>query len=729
MLGRLVFLSQHYMSLTPYNAFISCPMHVESLLADELIALGPIDILKQQPGGVLCCADLETLYKICLWSRLANRVLLQIASTRLGNKAQLREWLSSIEWTAHLHAQQRLYVRFFGQLHDIQHTHYGAQFVKDVIVDYFRLQSGERPSVDKNNPDIRLQLNSDAGFTTLYFDLSGDSLHQRGYRRGITTAPLKENLAAALLLRAGWPGIASTGGALIDTFCGSGTFLVEAAMMAADIAPGLLRTHYGFLQWPQHDPDLWSKLITDAAQKPRKPVPPIIGYDQDRRALGLAEQHIQALQLGSASPRVYHKDIAAWKKPSHIPLGRGLLIANPPYGERQGNKTLLQHLYQTLGQQWLFHCPDWQAALFTADPELAKATRLYWNKTYTLYNGALECKLYLMELSRGSKDAHSGNPTQGQVYTGIEIEPFIKRVQKNRRKLAGWLKKETIHCYRLYDADIPEFAVAIDIYADRAYIQEYKAPASIAAEKAAQRLAAIMHVLPETLHLPAENIFLKQRARQKGKQQYLKQNQHSERFIIQEGKVMLWVDLGRYIDTGLFLDHRPMRLKLADHCKGKRFLNLFCYTAAATVHAAVSGANESVSVDMSKTYLEWAQDNFKLNHINAYRHRLIHADILQWLANHHESYDIIFLDPPTFSNSKRMEDTLDIQRDHQNLIIRTIQKLKPGGVLYFSTNLRRFKLDTELHNHYKINDISAWSIPDDFARNNRIHQCFEIKPK
>lgn len=717
------------MSSIQYNAFVSCPKHIEPLLADELLALGSLEILKQHPGGIACCGNLEALYKTCLWSRLANRVLLQIATAHLEDKAQLREWLLSIDWTAHMHAAQSLHIRFFGQLKDIQHSQFGAQFVKDAIVDYFRARDGVRPSVDKQNPDIRFQLNIDAGFATLYLDLSGDSLHQRAYRQGVGEAPLKENLAAALLIRAGWPEIATKGGSLIDTFCGSGTFLIEAAMIAAHFAPGLLRKQYGFLHWLQHEADLWIDIVKTAQQMQHQNIPPIIGYDQDMRALGLAEQQIKLLQLGNASPRVYCKAIDDWKKPSHIDLPAGLLIANPPYGERLGNKATLQHLYHKLGQQWLIHCPDWQAALFTAEPDLAKATRLYWSKSYTLYNGGLECKLYLLELTRGSKDAHQPKETAGMQYSGIDTEPFVRRLQKNQKKLARWLKDKAIQCYRLYDADIPEFAVAVDIYADRAHIQEYKAPTSIETAKARQRLTAIMHVLPHVLQLTPEKVFLKQRSRQRGKEQYLKQSLDSERFIVSEGTVKLWVDLAAYLDTGLFLDHRPLRLKLANICTGKRFLNLFCYTAAATVHAAAGGASESTSVDMSKRYIQWAQDNFKLNHINVYKHRLICADVLKWLDTHKESYDIIFLDPPTFSNSKKMEDVLDIQRDHADLIDKAMRRLKPDGLLYFSTNFRRFKPDADLFNRYQIIDISTWSIPDDFARNTRIHCCFKISEK
>ena len=713
------------------TAFISCPKGIEALLQDELAAIGGFTSTKQHIGGVLGQADLTSLYRIVLWSRLANRVLLQLDSAELSNKAALREWLLRQEWSRHLSAEQSLHIRFFGEIDGIQHSQYGAQFVKDAIVDYFRERYDQRPNVDKDNPDVRFQVNIDRNRASLYLDLSGDSLHQRGYRRGITTAPLKENLAAALLIRAGWPDIAAKGGSLIDPMCGSGTLLTEAALIAANIAPGSLRQRFGFSHWQQHDPAIWQQLLDDAQQQRKQTIPPILGYDSDKRALGVAEQHIDVLALGEHAPRVYFKELSDWKKPTHISLQAGLQITNPPYGERLGKDTELHSLYETLGTKWQEDFSDWKAALFTSDETLAKATRLYWNKSHLFYNGSIECQLYLFDLANERKREFIPEIESTINYSKvdaskIDIEPFVHRLNKNRQRLKGWLKQQNIQCYRLYFADIPEFSVAVDIYNDWALVQEYQAPKTIDPKKAQHRLAAIMQALPKALNLPADKIILKQRQQQKGIAQYEKLGIKKSWLQVQEGNAQFHIDLHGYLDCGLFLDHRPLRIKFAKICKNKCLLNLFCYTAATTVHAAVNGAATSTNVDLSNTYLEWAKQNFVLNNIDLTKHSLIRADIMEWLPEHKQQYDVIFLDPPTFSNSKSMQDKMDIQQDHVTLIHQAMRCLTNDGVLYFSTNFRKFKMDTSIIDQFQVRDITDWSIPRDFDRPAKIHYCYEL---
>jgi 23S rRNA (guanine2445-N2)-methyltransferase / 23S rRNA (guanine2069-N7)-methyltransferase len=710
-----------------HHAFISCPKGIESLLIEELEQLNGFVFVKQRVGGVFGRATLTTLYRVCLWSRLANRVLLQLAESTIDSRDALRDWLLTLDWDAHLSADQSLHIRFFGELPGITHTQFGAQYVKDAIVDWFRERGGERPSVDRERPDLRFQLNVEKRHATLYLDLSGDSLHQRGYRTGVTAAPLKENLAAALLIRAQWPRIAAEGGALIDPMCGSGTFLTEAALIAADIAPGLLRERFGFTNWRQHDADGWRQLLDEARARRKHNLPPILGYDHDKRALGVADQHIAALALGDDAPDVYVKTLADWKKPTHRHLKPGLLIANPPYGVRLGQNEQPEKLvsyYELLGRKWVEECPDWQAALITADEMLVKATRLYWSRQYTFFNGAIECRFYLFDLQRGLKEPL---PTQQQLIDNVDVDAFAQRLHKNRKRLAGWLKQQNIDCYRLYYADIPEFAVAVDIYHDWAVVQEYQAPKTVDPQKAELRLQAALRAIPVALNLPHEHVVLKHRQRQKGSAQYEKLGEQRQLMEVREGNARLLVDLNSYLDTGLFLDHRPVRLKLAKLCAGKRLLNLFCYTAAATVHAALGGATNSLSVDLSNTYLDWAERNFKLNQLDMRKHTLLRADVLTWLNDHREQYDVIFLDPPTFSNSKSMETVLDIQRDHGEMIDQAMRCLAKDGVLIFSTNFRKFKLDPAVAERYNVNNITDWSIPRDFQRPAKIHYCFEIK--
>ena len=310
---------------------------------------------------------------------------------------------------------------------------------------------------------------------------------------------------------------------------------------------------------------------------------------------------------------------------------------------------------------------------------------------------------------------------------------FANRLRKNIKRLAKWIKQHQVHCYRLYDADLPEYAVAIDVYqGDQTWVnvQEYESPKTIDPAKANQRLAAAMAVIPQVLNIPAENIYLKIRRKLKNTDQYEKQGDSRHFHIVEEGGCKFWVNFEDYLDTGLFLDHRPIRLLIQQQAKGRRFLNLFAYTGSATVHAAMGGAISSVTVDMSNTYLAWAQRNFTLNGITG-NHKLVRGNCLEWLshqahAQQKAQFDLIFLDPPTFSNSKKMDEAFDIQKDHVTLIHNAMTLLAPNGILYFSTNFRRFKMNLEALRDFVIDDISKKMIADDFSRNSRIHYCWKI---
>ena len=275
---------------------------------------------------------------------------------------------------------------------------------------------------------------------------------------------------------------------------------------------------------------------------------------------------------------------------------------------------------------------------------------------------------------------------------------------------------------------MPEYAVAVDIYPDHAVVQEYAPPASIDPVKAFSRLQDVMLAVPQVLELPPERVVLKQRKRQQGQQQYERQDQTGHFMTVIEHGCKLQVNLHDYLDTGLFLDHRPARLKVQQLAAGKDMLNLFCYTASASVHAGVGGARSTTSVDLSQTYLDWARRNLELNGLPKAQHQLIRSDCLQWLQQPHQNrYDLIFMDPPTFSNSKRMDDVLDVQRDHVQLIKGAMQLLRDDGLLIFSNNYRRFSIDREALADFEIRDITAQTLDPDFKRNARIHSCFEIR--
>ncbi len=315
--------------------------------------------------------------------------------------------------------------------------------------------------------------------------------------------------------------------------------------------------------------------------------------------------------------------------------------------------------------------------------------------------------------------------TFDDLSTGEGAE-FARRVQKNARHWGKWARRQGLACFRLYDGDLPNFAFAIDVYGAWLCVQEYAPPPHIDSEKAAHRRREAARVLPTALGWNADRIVWKTRQRQRGAAQYQKQGVEGRFFVVAEGKARFWVNLHDYLDTGLFLDHRPMRLRLGEIAADRRFLNLFAYTGTATVHAALGGARHSVTVDLSRTYTGWAQRNFRLNGLDETRHSLVCADAMAWLAQCRDDFDLIFIDPPTFSNSKKLDGVFDVQRDHEALLRLALARLAPGGELYFSNNYRRFVLTADLPSTVEITDLTDATRPADFQRQPKIHRCWRF---
>lgn len=700
-----------------YPLFISCPRGLEYLLEEEVRTLG-LKVSHVNPQGVYGEANHAVIYRICLWSRLANRVQLILFSGFASNDQAIRKLCSEFHWQTVFTHDKTIAVEFHGSSERIRNTMYGAQVVKDAIVDHFRHHRGVRPTVDKESPQILIHAYLKKEELTVSLDLTGYSLHQRGYRTQAGKAPLKENVAAALLMRAKWPALAAQGYALHDPFCGSGTLVIEAALMAACIAPGLLRTDQALQYWAQHQQSLWLKLREEALQQVRPLPMTLVGTDNDPRAIELAKANAQRARV-SQLVRFEQQNIEQLSAAA-APAAQGLMVANPPYGERLGEVTQLVPVYQQLGQLLHERYQGWKAAIITSSPVLAKAIGLRSNKQYTLYNGALECKLYQFDVV-----AH--NELKGTTPTELSgpAQMLRNRLEKNYRHLKKWAQRQNISCYRIYDADLPEYAFAIDVYNEYAVLQEYAAPASIPQHKVEKRSLEVMQVVPQVLGITPNHLVIKQRKQQKGSNQYQKMGQKGQFLVVTEGSAQLKVNLFDYLDTGLFLDHRPLRLSFAQLTPGTRFLNCFCYTGTASVHAALAGA-VTTNVDLSNTYLRWAEENFTLNRLDLSRHQFIAADCREWLRVTRERFDVIFLDPPSFSNSKKMQDTLDIQRDHSSLVHAAMRLLNPGGMLYFSTNFRQFKLNPELTQKYSVHDMTAQTIDVDFKRHHKIHFCYKM---
>lgn len=735
-----------------YQFFATTPKALEGILTDELRSLG-ITKLKATTAGVAFSGDLESAYRVCLWSRVANRVLLVLSTFEMRSQDDLYREIQKINWFEHFNAEDSFAVSFSSKNSTvITNSHFGALKVKDAIVDQMRAKFGTRPRIDTERPNLRINVHLNGEKAELSLDLSGESLHRRGYRDVSIEAPMKENLAAAMLLRCGWQKLAEQGASLLDPMCGSGTLLLEAAMIAADVAPALGREYFGFLGWKKHDKECWQNLRRDAEWRKIvgiKKLPMIIGFDKNKNTVHTALNHVKRAGL-EGKIHIERRDISDAKPPAS--WQKGLVVCNPPYGERLGDEAETALLYEQFGQTLKNNFLGWQAALIISNPELGFRLGIRSQKPITLFNGALECRLLRLNIEEKAffipkEKTFEAKTEEAPIESRIEqiteiIEEnaeqfnapmFANRLQKNFKKLSKWAKQNQIFAYRVYDADLPEYAAAVDIYscADKTWVnvQEYQSPKSIDEEKANARLAGLLAEIPHVLNVPKEQVLLKIRRKQRNTEQYEKQAESDVFHEIVEGSCKLLVNFENYLDTGLFLDHRPIRLQIQKEAKGKRFLNLFAYTGSATVHAAVGGATVTTTVDMSNTYLQWAKNNLALNSTTG-RHEFIQADCVEWLAKEAKTaarqYDLIFLDPPTFSNSKKMDDVFDVQRDYIELIQNASKLLTENGVLYFSTNFRRFKFDESEFKNLNIADITVQTIPLDFVRDMKIHYCWKV---
>ena len=703
----------------------------EELLKVELSELGATECRVTQ-GGVYFMADDETQYRTLLWSRLSSRILLPIATGKVYSDLDLYSLVLSQPWFDYFDERTTFLVNSNGKNREIRHTQFGAMRVKDGIVDYFERHGRARPNVDKEQPDIRIHAYLNRDDVVLSLDLSGDALHMRGYREDTGKAPLRETLAAAIVLRSGW----QKGTPLVDPMCGSGTLLIEAAQMEAQIAPQLYRVHWGFDFWQGHNQAAWEKVKEEAlalaeAEKQRENSPHFYGFDLDHRVLQKAKQN--AKNAGVAHLIQWQQgDVAAIKNPS--PNVAGTVICNPPYGERLGTTPALIALYSVFGQRLKQQFAGWNASIFSGEPSLLDCLRLRSHRQFKAKNGPLDCVQKNYQIAERTEQSAVENALEFDRTSSVTPEvavDFANRLQKNIKKIEKWAKQQGLDAYRLYDADLPEYNLAVDRYADHIVVQEYAAPKNIDENKARQRLLDAVNATLNVTGIETNKLILKVRQKQKGTNQYEKLANKGEYFYVNEYGAKLWVNLTDYLDTGLFLDHRLTRKMLGEMAQGKDFLNLFAYTGSATVHAALGKAKSTTTVDMSNTYLNWAEQNLLLNDIEGKQHKLIQADCLQWLEQCDRQFDLIFVDPPTFSNSKRMEDSWDVQRDHIKLMTNLKRILRPNGTIVFSNNKRGFKMDFAKLEELGLSavEISHKTLPLDFERNKQIHNCWLVTLK
>jgi 23S rRNA (guanine2445-N2)-methyltransferase / 23S rRNA (guanine2069-N7)-methyltransferase len=713
----------------------SAPRGFADLLSRELTACGAVQV-RERALGVAFSGTLECAYRACLWSRIANRVFLELAQFEARDAQEFYTAVRAIDWAAHFTPGATLACDFSGRHPAITHTHFGALKLKDAVVDALRAACGARPDVAL----LRVHAHAHGTHLTVSLDLSGESLHRRGYRAATGEAPLKENVAAGVLLRAGWEELAAAAPAqFLDPLCGSGTFCIEAALIASDRAPALTRHYFGFLKWRGHDAGLWARLWQEAEARARAGEArrvTVRGTDRDGQAIRAARDNAERARIARLVR--FDTGVLAAAAPAADEAGQpGLLCTNPPYGvrleDREGTRAILRELGTVLRERF----QGWNAAVLTGAPELGRELGLRAYRTHTVWNGGIECRLLRIRVEPQSERA-PGTLGRGVAHlkdtAGAQM--FANRLAKNLKRLRAWAQREGVSCYRLYDADMPEYAFAIDLYQviephePWLYVQEYAAPAEIEPEAVQRRRGEVLASLPEATGVPAQRIRVRTRRRSRRGEQYEKVDELGHFHVVSEAGLSFRVNFDDYLDTGLFLDHRITRARLRDAARGTHFLNLFAYTGTATVYAAAGGAATTTSVDLSRTYLDWAQRNLALNTQGGAQHVFAQADCRQWLEHAGRArgrFGLIFLDPPTFSNSKRMEGVLDIERDHPALIDACARLLAPGGLLVFSTNAQRFRLEEDLGGRFDIQDVSAATLPKDFERNPRIHRCYEMR--
>lgn len=768
---------------TTFDLIITCADGLEQPLQTELTSFG-IDSEHISTGRLAVSVNLEQLYHICLWSRVASRVLLPINKKNINTEydipEQLYDFAKSVDWTQEFGVEQSFAIRTTVDKRVAVNQQFAMLRIKDAIADTFNDKLGSRPDVDSKNPDISLYAtisgkkdtfdSKNKATAELFIDLSGISLHRRGYRVAMTDAPLKENLAAALLYTVGWhnnnanhaneTNKNNTFDSLIDPMCGSGTFLIEALLMYAGYPVGIdkAESQFGFYAWQHHNPTLWQNMVTraqddyhntlDGLISGELPLPAIYGFDNNAQAIKATHSNLVASGLGELIGKLTLQqrplnqlNTALSRAVAEGKISKPLFITNPPYGERIGGTDTtdtIKPLYQGIGLklQDLFGANATNATLglLAAEVEQADTLPLADPQTLRCHNGAITVYFRHGTVLPADSSSLISRYEKSEV-SNEESQEFINRLQKNLGKLRKQAMKEGVSNLRVYDADLPNFKIAVDLYGNFAHVQEYAPPKTIPPETAKKRFNLALQAVRDVLNINRERVFIKTRAKQSGKEQYSKHTQDNKQgklYVVKEDTAYLYVNFTDYLDTGLFIDHRNMRNLVKQASRGKRVLNLFAYTCTASVHSALAGAKQVTSVDLSANYLDWGKQNFALNGIDISdedKYQFIAHDVFSWIKDNTEQYDTIFIDPPTFSNSKKFQGTFDVQRDHPALINRAMNRLANGGVLYFSNNFTKFELDERLTQRYDIKEITNQTIGFDFNIKKPIHRSFEIKHK
>ncbi len=738
------------------DLFATCPLGFEHLLADELTALGLSQVRPLQ-GQVAFAGELRDAYRACLWSRLASRVVLVLARGGAANADELYQTVADVPWEEHLSPTVTYAIDAHGTNAELRNTKFVSLRARDAINDRMLARTGTRPQASTVQPDLRLVVRVSRERATVGIDLAGEPLFRRGYerqdgRRG--PARLRADYAAGLLAAGGWGELCHEGGAtLLAPLAGSETLAVEAALMAADAAPGLLRMRWGFEGWRGHDGDAWAALRAEA-QESMQASPQVTllladtqlgaqtGVRKALRAAGLQVEPRFATELdGTASGVLLAADLSQVREHEMAAKADALT---------QISATLRQ---MPQGAPIEILTPDTVPDLVLGKPSSAIRT-MAGPQELTLRSYAADAGR-----DRMSATLPSGEQVDTLVAGSAQFASRLAKVYKQRRK---WARREDVSCYRVYDADLPDYAVAIELYEGSEtpgrwlQVSEYAAPKSVDPTLAQARLLDVMAIAPRVLDVKARDVFVHVRTKARGGSQYADEAQPERHekarpgrgrpgkpalapgaHLVDEGGLTFEVNFSMRLDCGIFLDHRDTRAMLREMAKGtkgsKRFLNLFAYTGTATCYAADGGAKHTTTVDLSRPSLDWARRNMQRNGFAGPEHEFVQADVLAWVSEQRHTknrWDLVFCDVPTFSNSSRMRKaSFDVQRDHAELLIGVSRLLTREGTCVFSCNLRNFKMDEAAlaKAGVQVEDITTQTIPEDFARNQRIHHCYLVR--
>ncbi|WAI18483.1 MAG: bifunctional 23S rRNA (guanine(2069)-N(7))-methyltransferase RlmK/23S rRNA (guanine(2445)-N(2))-methyltransferase RlmL [Buchnera aphidicola (Acyrthosiphon caraganae)] len=696
------------------HLFASTNFGTEKLLEQELLSLGAenVNIIK---GGVYYESNDLLLYKSLMWSRIASRIYLSIKKFTINNSDDLYHNVYNIDWTEIFHLQKTFLVNFKGTNNIIRNSLFGALITKDAIVDQFQKKYSSRPNVNLINPDIRIKLSLlNDNVLHIMLDLSGESLNKRGYRQFCNTTPIKENLGAAIVLSSGW----NNNIPMIDPMCGSGTLLIEAAMISSDRAPGLKRLKWGFQSWKKYNKNIWFNTVKEAEERFKIGIKKcfknyFIGYDYNPEIIKKAK--INASKAGISKiiqfsiqnlndlNNVYNKEKI------------GIILSNPPYGERYQTESQLTGVYIQLGVASKKYFKNWKLSIFSSSIFLLNFLQMQSYEEHIFKNGALNCiqKNFLIFLKKSN----------------VKKNEFKDRLNKNFKKLKKWANVEKLQSFRVYNADLPNYNIIVDIYHTWIVIQEYKAPKLIDNNKSFRRLCHAIYYTKEILSVSINQIILKTRQQNKKKTQYKKLFDSNNFIVIKEYHAKFLVNLTDYLDTGLFSDKRLVRKLLGIMAKGRDFLNLFSYTGTASVYAGLGQANSTTSVDISNTYIKWSMRNMSLNNLTGPQHSFIQSDCLSWIKKTNQKFDLIFINPPTFSNSKKMQRFFDLKKDYIHIIMNLKRILHDNGSVIFSSSTRNFEINFDYIKKMKlyVKKITKKVQSKDHLKNANVYHSWLIK--